>query len=217
MRKLAIIGYSDEKFSKEAGRFTAQINPAGVKFNKGLEYTGGDKVNVTVPSKKFEKMKATTMSFEFILDGTGVIPESRPVDNAVADFEKTAYSVNNEIHRPNFLIVSWGSFVFKGQMTTADYEYTLFRGDGTPLRVKISLSVEGYMDPVTEAAEVDRRSPDLTRRIRLTGGENLATLCHRFYGDAAYCADVARVNGLPGFRDIEPGTELLFPPLGRNG
>lgn len=217
MKRLEITGYSDELFRYETGTFTAQINPASVKFSKGLEYTGGDKVNVTVPSKKFEKMRAPTMSFEFILDGTGVIPESRTVDEYVAEFEKTAYSVNKEIHRPNYLIISWGSFLFKGQLTTADYEYTLFRADGTPLRVKISMGVEGFMDPVTEAAEVDRRSPDLSRRIRLTGGETIASLCHRYYGDAAYCADVARVNGLPGFREVEPGTELLFPPLGHNG
>ncbi len=218
--KMKIFGYSDAKFSSESGSIEVQINPSSLKYARKAKYNGGKNPGTSVPPKTFYMLKETALSFEFVFDETGVIPlmkgeKPTTIPDLVDEFEKIAYRINGETHQPNFLKLSWGNFIFKGRLTALDYDYTLFRPDGSPLRVKVKVGIEGYLDPLTEARQVGRSSPDLTRRICLTDGETLARWCDKIYGDASYCVDVARANGLPGFRHIEPGTEVVFPPLKR--
>lgn len=220
--KLKIIGYSNNTFSVEVGTFEVQINPASLKHEKGLKYSGGETTGTQISAQNFDKAKSSNLNFEFILDETGILPLKKnrlnsSLDKVINHLEKIVYTINGETHRPNYLIVSWGSFLFKGQLSSLNYDYTLFRPDGSPLRVKANISIEGYMDPLTERKKAGLKSPDLTRIITIAAGENIPLLCMRIYGDASYCTDIAKINNLTGFRDIKPGTELVFPPLQRNG
>ena len=49
--------------------------------------------------------------------------------------------------------------------------------------------------------------------VLLKEGESITFWCNTIYGDASYCTDVARYNGLDSFRNVKPGTRLLFPPI----
>ena len=40
-------------------------------------------------------------------------------------------------------------------------------------------------------------------------------LCFAIYGDPRYYLQVADVNGLGNFRDLEAGVNLVFPPLAK--
>ncbi len=220
LTRMKIIGYSDERLSSECGDITVQINPASLKYSKGSKFGGGRNFGTSAPAKTFYLQTETGLSFDFIFDETGVIPlllgqADTTIPALVEHLEKVAYRLNGESHQPNFLKLSWGSFIFKGRLTGLDYDYTLFRPDGSPLRVKVKMKLSGWLDPLTEARQVGRSSPDLTRRIRLTDGETLALWCDRIYGDPSYCVEVARENGLGGFRHVAPGTEIVFPPLKR--
>jgi nucleoid-associated protein YgaU len=41
----------------------------------------------------------------------------------------------------------------------------------------------------------------------------LPLLCNRIYNDPSYYREVARINNLSNFRNLEPGLILRFPPL----
>jgi nucleoid-associated protein YgaU len=56
-------------------------------------------------------------------------------------------------------------------------------------------------------------SPDLTHLITVKAGDTLPLLCDRIYRDSGYYMEVARINGLSSFRNLQPGTTLKFPPL----
>ncbi len=218
--KMKIFGYSDETFSTEDGSIEVQINPASLKYSRQTKLSGGDNAGTSVPSKNFYQLKESALSFDFVLDETGVIPlrigeTDTTIPDVIEKLEKIVYRINDETHQPNFLKMSWGCFIYKGRLTSLDYDYTLFRPDGSPLRVNVTMKIDGYLDPLTEARQVNRKSPDLTRLIRLADGETLAMWCDKIYGDASYCADVARTNDMAGFRHIEPGTQIVFPPLKR--
>jgi hypothetical protein len=38
-------------------------------------------------------------------------------------------------------------------------------------------------------------------------------MCYRIYGSTGYYLEVAAINGIDNFRNLEPGTRVLFPPL----
>ncbi len=214
--KMKVTGYSDNTFSSEVDHLEVQINPASLKYQKGISYSENKTMGTQTPAKEFDKAKATNLSFDCLFDETGVLPLEGGIIGVINHLEQVAYTINGEIHRPNFVVVSWGSFIFKGQLSSVSYDYSLFRPDGSPLRVKVSISIEGYMDPLTERKKAGLKSPDLTRFLSLRAGENIPLLCARIYGDASYCTDIARINRLKGFRDVKPGTKLIFPPLQRN-
>jgi LysM repeat protein len=69
------------------------------------------------------------------------------------------------------------------------------------------------MDPKTEVKVKENSSPDLTHQITVKAGDTLPMLCQKVYGDRQMFHEVARVNNLLSFRHIEPGTELIFPPI----
>ncbi len=53
----------------------------------------------------------------------------------------------------------------------------------------------------------------MSHLITVKSGDTLPLLCHKVYGTSVHYAEVARANGLSNFRDLAPGTQLLFPPL----
>lgn len=219
--RMEILGYSDKGFSTLSGSIEVQINPSSLKYGKQAEFSDDESIGTQEPQKNFYRYRATLLSFDFVFDETGVIPlllgdESTTIPAMIKHLEEVVCNIDGESHQPHFLKLSWGSFLFKGRLVSLDYDYTLFRPDGSPLRVKVTLKIEGWLDSLTEARLVGRSSPDLTRLIVLADGETLALWCERIYGDSSYCADVARENDLAGFRHVEPGTRILFPPLKRS-
>jgi len=41
----------------------------------------------------------------------------------------------------------------------------------------------------------------------------LPLMCQTIYDSPAYYLQVARFNNLVDFRNLEPGTEIIFPPV----
>ncbi len=207
--KLKIVGYSDNKYSSEAGSFDVQINPSSMKLNKGINYAESKDMSEQ-EKQKFDMQQANSLSFDITLDDTGIVPNNKgKIKDRINVIEKVLYTINGETHEPNYAKVVWGDFVFQGRLTSLNYDYTLFKPDGSPLRVKISFSFKGYK------SGPEKKSPDLSRNITLKSGENIALLCQKFYDDPSYCTDVAKANDLVNFRNIKPGTQLMFPPLKR--
>jgi hypothetical protein len=204
------------KITSKAGAFELRINPASLKFNKKVKYNESKLVGAPSGYVTYDAHAPSTLSFDFVLDSTGIAyKEKKTLDKIIANFEKVAYKMNGNIHKPNGLTVSWGSIIFQCHLTTLSYDYTLFSPSGEPLRVKVS--VEFTNDISLEEAEklTNKQSPDMTHIITLKSGESIAGWCNEIYGDTSYCVDVAHYNHLPGFRNIPTGTKIVFPPLSR--
>jgi hypothetical protein len=210
---MKIIAYGDEKYSKKRKEMDLQVNPASLKCSQSISYSGTQAMGVSAKEKKFSAAGDSTLTFEAVFDSTGLIDlKEKSVSNAINHLESVVGYDGNS-HQPHCLHVIWGSFSFKGRMSSLSCNYTLFTPEGEPLRAKVSMSITGSMDKMTEARQANRSSPDMTHVITLKAGENIAWWCNRIYGDASYCTDVARYNRLTGFRNVPPGTQLVFPPL----
>jgi nucleoid-associated protein YgaU len=75
------------------------------------------------------------------------------------------------------------------------------------------MSFLGFMSTQEEARRANRSSPDMTHSIVFKAGDSLPLLCHRIYNDAHQYDQVAHINNITNFRDIRPGTRIIFPPL----
>ncbi len=217
MEKLIMQAYSDKRFSSKHGdEISILLNPDAIKMDKNIVYQE-DKQNGSINhNTTFDRYKPEIFSFDFTIDCTGVVEGTKEGDTATAkvkEIEDCVYNYNSELHRPSFVVIVYGQVIFKGQLAKMNTNYTLFNADGDALRAKVSMSFKGFLASDTERAKFSKNSPDMSRMIVIKEGETLASICHKVYGDSKLVMQVARYNNLNGFRNIPPGTELLFPPL----
>ncbi|MGR9053652.1 MAG: LysM peptidoglycan-binding domain-containing protein, partial [Gammaproteobacteria bacterium] len=65
----------------------------------------------------------------------------------------------------------------------------------------------------TRMARESLSSPDLTHARMVLAGDTLPLMTERIYGTSKYYLRIAQINGLDDFRNLKPGSMLVFPPL----
>lgn len=217
---MEIIGYSDNEYSGSGiSSCTVQINPASYSHEHRTSYNNTVSQGAPGATLKFKGTSPEKISFDIYFDATGAVSTASILDSQVAvddqiqTFKDVCFTYNGDIHEPNYLIVSWGTLVFKCKLTSLSISYTLFQSDGTPLRAKLSVSFEEAIDAELIAKDAGNLSPDLTHLVEVKDGDTLPMICFRMYGDTSYYIEVAKYNNLLNFRDIPPGTKIYLPPI----
>lgn len=213
--KMRITGYSDGTFSTKLGSYDAMINPEKLVHNRTIEYNSQQAPDKSQPSVKYKLTPASNLSFDLVLDCTGVVDGKRmDLSDEIDRLKSLIYEYKSDIHRPAFVQLQWGlEEPFKGVLTQFNTTYSLFKSDGIPLRATISLAFTSYLDPKRIAKEENRNSPDLTHLVEVVKGDTLPSLSLRIYNSSDYFVQLATFNGLDKFRRLQPGRQLTFPPL----
>ena len=213
--KMRIEAFSDRTFKSKAGYYDAMINPDSIKLDRSIEYNTEQAPDKSQSSIKYQKTPGSILSFDLTLDCTGIVDAKRTdLPKEITQLLNVVYDYHGDIHRPNFVQIRWGiGETFKGVLTSFNTSYTLFNPDGIPLRAKVSLAFTSYLDPVTVAKTEDDKSPDLTHLVDVVCGDSLPSLSQRIYNTSDYYVQLAEFNGLNKFRQLQPGTQLVFPPI----
>lgn len=212
---MVIVAYPNNKYSGSgSSKCTVKINPSTYSHNHQVNYNNSTAQGAPGTTLKFKGIPPETISFDIHFDATGAIANNKvPVKTQLDQFKKVCFNYNGSIHEPNYLIVSWGSLVFKCKLTSLDISYTLFKKDGTPLRAKASVKFEEAVDANLIAKEANPKSPDLTHLITVREGDTLPNICYKVYGEPGYYLEVARYNNVVNFRNLVPGSKLYLPPI----
>lgn len=221
MGNMKIVAYSDEKFNSKVagGEYEVMLNPEKLEWGRSIQYNEETAIDSSSPSSKYNKTNSEKLSFELVIDCTGVI-DSKRVDlpAEMSNLSRVIYDYNGSIHRPNFLIINWGrGLAFKCVLTAFNFSYTFFKPDGTPLRARISLEFSSYVDLSTLAKKEDKQSPDVTHRVTVVDGDSLPQISRRIYRSSQYYVQIAEFNGLDKFRHLRAGAMLTVPPLVAGG
>ena len=213
--KMRITGYADGTFSNKLGFYDAMINPEKLVLNRAVEYNSQQAPDKSQPSVKYKLTPASTLSFDLVLDCTGVVDGKRmDLPDEIERLKSLLYEYKSDTHRPSFVQLQWGlGEPFKGVLTQFNTTYSLFNSDGIPLRATISLAFTSYLDPKRVSKTENRNSPDLTHLVEVVRGDSLPGLSQRIYNSGDYFVQLARFNGLDKFRRLQPGRNLVFPPL----
>ncbi|MCB0835202.1 MAG: hypothetical protein KDD99_00970 [Bacteroidetes bacterium] len=214
---LKMTGYQDENFQSavQGNPYEVMINPESIKWNRKIDYNDEQAPDSSSPSQKYKSTPCDELSFEIVIDCTGVV-DSKRVNMAkeIKVLERIIFTYNGKIHRPNFVKIQWGeNITFKSVLKTFDTTYTLFKPDGSPLRAKVSLSFGEYIAPKKVKQKDGDNSPDISHLVTVVQGQNLPQLCEQMWNDNSYYVDVARYNNLNKFRHLKGGQKLIFPPI----
>ncbi|MGQ1785071.1 MULTISPECIES: CIS tube protein [unclassified Saccharicrinis] len=223
--KLQIKAYSDEQFNNEVadGEFTTLLNPEKYNLKYQIEHNEDQASGTSSSAPRFSKMPPEDLELEFIFDRSGVVvnttnnslstDEGVGVVDDVDRFKRIVFDYNGDEHRPNYLVISWGSLLFKGTLSEMDITFKLFSPNGAPLRATARAKFKGFVEDNLRVALENNSSPDLTHIRIVKAGDTLPLMAHRIYGDAKYYLEVAKVNNLTNFRKLKVGQEIFFPPL----
>lgn len=216
LKRLLIRAYEKSDYSgSPISEFEAYVNPNEITLSYEMEYDSASGSGTTGSRMNFKRVKPGDLSLTFFLDGTGANGRPLDVQQKVEQFQ-TVTGYNGNIHRPNYLMVAWGTLQVKRLVLKgASIAYKLFQPNGVPLRAVITASFTENLDDQTRVAKAQDKSPDLTHVRLVKAGDNLPSLCYEIYGDPRFYLAVAEANGIDQFRELAPGTRIFFPPLER--
>lgn len=223
--KQAAGGLTKLKITKIGGSpldfFEVPINPSKVTMKYGVQFDETKPQGKVKAEQRFTKYDNVTVDFEIIFDGTGAYKFYTPlstspddVSDQVEAFKELCYDYNGQKHEPNVVTLSWGSTLsLDCRLESLTINYELFKSNGNPLRAKANVTFKEHTESEDEASEINENSPDLSHFHSVREGDTLPLMCNRIYGDPTLYLEVARVNGITNFRNIKPGSEILFPPI----
>jgi hypothetical protein len=197
-------------------RFEAMFNPASYTVRYSNHLRNDFTMTPNAKDTAYAGQEPMSFSVRLMLDGTGVMDtlpnasfgfEATGIKNEIRKFLKICYSPEEEKHSPNRLHVSWGVVNFTGMMESVSINYTLFDQAGNPLRAELDITFRCDHEPAHFS------SPDLTHVRRVQAGDTLPLMAKNIYGSSRFYLFVAEANGIDDFRNLQPGTELFFPPL----
>lgn len=216
--KLKIIAYKESDFSGLVGAYSAQVNPTTYSVDRTINYDLTRAIGNAGSPTKYKGIEPSTMKFELLFDGTGVIetpgglPFMVPVE--IKAFEAVAYSFDGNIHSPHYLEIYWGSVApFQCVLTSMSITYKLFTSLGVPLRALMNVTFTSSTPTAVLEQEAGRQSPDLMHVATVKAGDTLPQLTAGVYGDVRYYLEVARYNSIVNIRDLKPGRQIQFPRL----
>lgn len=232
LQRLTITGFETEDLKGRGfATFEAPINPASISLSHSINFTTNDAANTNNPQVKYYSGTPPKLSFDLIIDGTGMVSDMRgaaisqkvePVNvlKKIEEFKTACFYYKGEEHQPPYVKITWGEALLKykkndfaGRLENFSLNYTLFNKDGTPLRAKITASFMGSFKPEVDAKSKEQKSPDMTHLITVKTGDTLPSMCKNIYGDAQLYHQVAKINKISNFRKLEPGQVLEFPPI----
>jgi Contractile injection system tube protein len=213
LSKLQIISYKDDRFQEQDKSISVPVNPDKYSRSIKVEYNQEQEQGTQGNNPPFNRTPPEELQFEFLFDGTGVVPGSKDIQAGIEEFKKTVYKIEGDIHRPNFLKLIWGDLSFNCVLKELKIDFTLFKPDGTPLRAMVNATFMQVVDEKRRSAEQGKNSPDLTHIRYVKEGDTLPYMSYKIYGDASYYIQVAKYNGLKNFRNIRPNMKIVFPPI----
>jgi len=220
LTKLKIKGFKDERFRQEIadGEFNTLLNPETYQIRYQISQNENQAQGTSAAGSRFNKTLPEDLQLDFIFDRSGVIKgfEDQSGEGIIGDidkFKKIILDYNGDQHKPNYLIISWGSLLFKGSLKDMDITYKLFKPDGTPIRATVRATFKGFIEDNLRVARENNNSPDLTHIRMVSEGDTLPLMTFRIYGDSKYYLEVAKANKLVNFRKLSPGQQIFFPPI----
>ena len=117
--------------------------------------------------------------------------------------------------RPPTCLIFWGTsppnsdFPFRGVVSDLTQNFTLFKGDGKPVRANLGVTFTEFLDPDADRRQTD---PELTTRV-IKMGDTLSTIAAEVYRNPRLWRIIAEANKLDDPRNLEVGKRLTIPKM----
>jgi hypothetical protein len=212
------------------------FNPTEYKISKSNSWTPGKGKGLNLPSVDFGNGGAEMLTMQLFFDTYSIDKDGKPyTDEDGKPFDVREVYTNkilnlmlvddkltddkNKKGRPPYVRFVWGkTWVFTAVITQINQQFTLFLGDGTPVRATLDVTFQQVQRD--SKGEATREYPPTNPTSGGTGGErvwtvregdSLALIAYQEYGDATRWRPIAAQNRLSEVRQLRPGMVLEIP------
>ncbi|NET59622.1 MAG: LysM peptidoglycan-binding domain-containing protein [Symploca sp. SIO2E6] len=201
---------------------SAQFNPEAYSVSKSVnwgppENSSGQGANtqrqVNAPTVEFKGGGSRQLTLELFFDVTEASNQEdvRQETNKIVSLTR----IERDQAHPRVCEVAWGDapvgsdFPFIGVITSLTQNFTLFKGNGKPLRANLSVSFLEFLAPLADKRQTD---PELTTRI-IKRGDTLSSIAAQVYSNPKLWRIIAQANQLDDPRNLEMhiGRTLTIP------
>lgn len=196
--------------------FTVMFNPEEYTLNKDNNFASQTVPGLGSPLLQFVNGNLRTLEMELFFDTyLPLTTEAKPPRDVREETQKVVdlLKINSEFHAPPILEVSWASLFFRCVLARVSQKFILFLNDGRPVRARLTVTFNEFIDEEREAKEVNRQTADFSKAHTVMQGEGLSDIAGRFYGDPQLWRPIAVANGLADPRALTAGQPLRIPSL----
>jgi len=187
------------------------FNPTEYSIDKSNQFSEIAIPGLESPLIQFTRgnIKTLTMDlfFDTYTDQSGI--DVRIYTSRITDLLK----IRSDTHAPPVCLFFWGGLSFKCVLQQVRQRFTMFNSFGIPVRATLSVTFKEYTTVDIQVRTTPRSSPDQAKRWIVKQGDSLWLLAAQEYGDAAKWRPIADENKIENPRFLEPGMEILIPPL----
>ncbi|HSW22250.1 MAG TPA: hypothetical protein VLJ62_05750 [Burkholderiaceae bacterium] len=194
----------------------AAATPVSVMFNPDLLtvttnmlYPEISVPGLRTPLLQFIRGEAKTLAAELFLDQSDTGVSLADKLRALRAF----VTIDSDLHAPPVCRFEWGDTQFTGVMVEFSEKFQMFDDSGRILRARVTVKFKSYEPAALQLREINRHSPDRTKRRTVRAGDRYELIAEQEYGDPTYWRVLAAANGDERPRLLAPGTVLEIPPL----
>jgi nucleoid-associated protein YgaU len=191
---------------------TCGFNPTDVSVDKRVTYAEQELPGLDAPVQQFVSGSAETLSAELFFD---TYEDGEDVRTQTDQLTRLLM-VDGDRHAPPVVTFAWGRIALTSLLESANTTYTMFAGDGTPVRARMEVTFREYTPPEKQLRGEPRHSADRASVHRVVEGETLPSIATAEYGSPTRWREIAAANDVVNPRRLEPGTVLRVPPLERS-
>ncbi len=124
-------------------------------------------------------------------------------------------NIDPTLHAPPVLRFIWGMSSkepYYCVLERVSKRFTMFNSAGVPVRAKLNITLKEFKIDLS-SRERDLQSSDKTHVYLTKEGDSLWSIAYREYGKAGLWRPIALENKIENPLVLEPGTELVIPPV----
>ena len=190
-------------------RIDVQFNPEEYSLSKDNNFASQAIPGLSSPLLQFVHGNLRSLEMELFFDTTQDRTDVRDQSQKVVDLLK----IDSDLHAPPVLLVAWASLQLRCVLVRANQKYTRFLEDGRPVRARVNVTFNEFIDADHEAKEVNRQTADFTKVYVVGAGDTLSGIATKFYDDPQIWRPIAVANNIDDPRAIVPGQQLSLPAL----
>lgn len=199
------------------------FNPKEYAFAKQNTWTTGTTKGSNVPQFEFGGGKPASLTLQLLFDtydadGEEAKDVRKEYTEAIWDLmmvDSKLTDKKNKKGRPPKVRFQWGkAWSFDAVITSITQKFTLFKGDGTPVRATLDVTFQQIKDESLAAYPPQNPTSGGVGGERVwtvREGDTLSSIAYEEYGDPAAWRPIADANRLSEVRRLKPGTVLAIP------
>lgn len=200
------------------------FNPTEYSIQKSNSWSVDSVVGEEVPPAQFGGGQPSKLTVELMFDDSdgehGDVRKATDPLFAAMEVDQSRATEKNS-GRPPTIEFGWGTATtFKAVIESLSVQFTMFKGDGTPIRASASLSLMQVEKAVGKSKSSGERSQNPTtrgtrglRNHTVRDGDSIQSIAYSAYGDATRWRAIAEANDIDDPLSVTRGTVLSIPPI----